>query len=66
MRTPSPEEYTAGFGLTRRELALIKEELEPGARAFLVKQGHQSVVCRLDLHGFESELEVLSARAGGH
>ena len=62
----APEEYTAGFGLTHRELALIKEELEPGARAFLVKQGHQSVVCRLDLRGFESELEVLSARAGGH
>ena len=61
-----PEEYTAGFGLTHRELTLIKEELEPGARAFLVKQGHQSVVCRLDLHGFASELEVLSARAGGH
>lgn len=60
------EEYTEGFGLTQRELALIKEELEPGARAFLVKQGHQSVVCRLDLHGFESELDVLSARAGGH
>jgi len=58
----APEEHTAGLGLTRRELALIKEELEPGARAFLVKQGHQSVVCRLDLQGFESELEVLSAR----
>jgi len=58
-----PEEYTAGFGLSHRELALVKEELEPGARAFLVKQGHQSVVCRLDLHGFESELDVLSARA---
>jgi type IV secretion system protein VirB4 len=62
----APEEYTAGFGLTSRELALIKEELEPGARTFLVKQGHQSVVCRLDLQGFQSELEVLSARAGGH
>ena len=58
----SPEEYVAGFGLGRRELALLKEELEPGARAFLIKQGHQSVVCRLDLQGFESELEVLSAR----
>jgi type IV secretion system protein VirB4 len=58
----APEEYTGAFGLTRRELALIKEELEPGARAFLVKQGHQSVVCRLDLQGLESELEVLSAR----
>ncbi len=62
----TPEDYTNGFGLTHRELALIKEELEPGARAFLVKQGHQSVVCHLDLHGFQSELEVLSARAGGH
>lgn len=61
----APGEYASGFGLTRRELAVIKEDLDPGARAFLVKQGHQSVVCRLDLHGFESELEVLSARAGG-
>lgn len=61
-----PEEYIAGLGLGRRELALIKDELEPGARAFLVKQGHQSVVCRLDLHGFESELEVLSGRRGTH
>jgi type IV secretion system protein VirB4 len=59
----SPEEYVEGFGLGRRELALLKEELEPGARAFLIKQGHQSVVCRLDLQGFESELEVLSARS---
>jgi len=59
-----PEEYTSGLGLTQRELTLIKEELEPGARAFLVKQGHQSVVCRLDLKGFASELEVLSASAG--
>jgi type IV secretion system protein VirB4 len=62
----APGEYAAGFGLGRRELALIKEELEPGARAFLIKQGHQSVVCRLDLEGFEAELEVLSARPGGH
>jgi type IV secretion system protein VirB4 len=61
-----PEEYIAGFGLSHRELALIREELEPGARAFLVKQGHQSVVCRLDLQGFESELDVLSARAAVH
>lgn len=60
----APEEYITGFGLGRRELSLIKEELEPGARAFLVKQGHQSVVCRLDLQGFEAELEVLSARPG--
>jgi type IV secretion system protein VirB4 len=61
-----PEEYVAGLGLGRRELALLREELEPGARAFLVKQGRQSVVCRLDLQGCESELDVLSAPAGAH
>jgi type IV secretion system protein VirB4 len=61
-----PEEYIAGLGLGRRELALLKEELEPGARSFLIKQGHQSVVCRLDLQGFDSELQVLSARPDAH
>ena len=59
----SEEEYTQGFGLTDREFRLIKEELEPGARVFLVKQGHHSIVCRLDLKGFDGELKVLSGRA---
>ena len=51
------------FGLTEREFRLIKEQLEPGSRSFLVKQGHHSVVCRLDLRGFEAELAVISGRA---
>jgi type IV secretion system protein VirB4 len=55
-------EYTAGLGLTEREFRLIKEQLSPGSRAFLVKQGHHSVVCRLDLQGFEAELAVISGR----
>ncbi len=59
------EEYVQGFGLTQREFALIKHELDAGARAFLIKQGAQSVVCRLDLAGLESELQVLSGRANG-
>jgi type IV secretion system protein VirB4 len=63
--TASGEEFVQGFGLTRREFALIKEELEPGARSFLVKQGSQSLVCRLELAGLEAELEVLSARSSG-
>ncbi|MGC8521679.1 MAG: VirB4 family type IV secretion/conjugal transfer ATPase [Steroidobacteraceae bacterium] len=63
--TASGEEFVQGFGLTRREFALIKEELEPGARSFLVKQGSQSVVCRLELSGLEAEVEVLSARSSG-
>ena len=45
-------EYTQGFGLTEREFRLIKEQIEPGSRMFLVKQAHHSVVCQLDLQGF--------------
>ena len=57
-------EYTQGFGLTEREFKLIKEQLEPGSRMFLVKQAHHSVVCQLDLKGFDAELAVISGRAG--
>ena len=32
---------------------------------FLVKQGHHSVVCQLDLKGFDSELSVISGRTAG-
>jgi type IV secretion system protein VirB4 len=56
------QDYREGFGLTAREFRLIKEELEPGSRRFLVKQGHQSVVCELDLKGFDAELAVISGR----
>lgn len=56
------EDYIAGFGLSEREFKLVKEELEPGSRMFLVKQGHHSVVCRLDLKGFDFELDVISGR----
>ncbi len=56
-------EYTEGFGLTEREYRLIKDRLEPGSRMFLVKQGHHSVVCELDLKGFDAELAVISGRA---
>jgi type IV secretion system protein VirB4 len=57
------QEYTQGFGLTEREFKLIKVELEPGSRMFLIKQAHHSVVCQLDLKGFDAELAVISGRA---
>jgi hypothetical protein len=64
---PNPDaseaEYVDGFGLSEREFKLIKEQLEPGSRQFLVKQGHYSVVCQLDLKGFDAELKVISGRA---
>ncbi len=63
---PNPDadfhEYTEGFSLTEREFKLVKEDLEPGARTFLVKQGHISVVATLDLRGFDFELDVISGR----
>jgi len=64
---PNPDasaaEYMEGFGLSEREFKLIKEQLEPGSRMFLVKQGHYSIVCELDLKGFDAELKVISGRA---
>lgn len=63
---PNPEadykEYTEGFNLTDREFALIKLELEPGSRQFLIKQNHVSVVAQLDLQGFDDMLQVISGR----
>ena len=63
---PNPEadyrEYTEGFNLTDREFALIKQELEPGSRQFLIKQNHVSVVAQLDLKGFDDALHVISGR----
>jgi len=63
---PNPEadylEYTQGFNVTDREFALIKQELEPGSRKFLIKQNHVSVVAQLDLSGFDDVLHVISGR----
>ncbi|CAA9891710.1 Type IV secretion system protein virB4 [Candidatus Methylobacter favarea] len=61
--TARPEEYIDMLGLSEREYLLIKQELEPGSRQFLVKQGNSSVVCELDLKGFDFELDVISGRA---
>lgn len=52
----------AGLGLTEREFRLIKEQIEPGSRRFLVKQGVHSRVCQLDLAQFDAELAVISGR----
>src|SRR5690606_4507895 len=44
-------DYVEGFGLTRREFALVREELAPESRQFLIKQGLNSVVAELRLDG---------------
>ena len=64
---PNPKgarrDYVEGFSLTDAEYQLIREELSPESRKFLVKQGHDSVVVELDLTGLDDELAVLSGRA---
>ena len=64
---PNPEgtreDYVGGLGLSEREFKLVKEELAPGSRAFLVKRGRHSAVCQLDLKGFDAQLAVISGRA---
>ena len=56
-------EYVDGFGLSDREFELIRTELTPGSRRFLIKQGRESVVAELDLKGFAPELKVISGRS---
>jgi type IV secretion system protein VirB4 len=56
-------DYVDGFGLSDREFDLIRTELTPGSRRFLIKQGRESVVAELDLKDFDAELKVISARS---
>ncbi|HEX7944584.1 MAG TPA: transporter, partial [Phenylobacterium sp.] len=55
-------DYVEGFGLSEREFALVREELDPAQHRFLVKQGLNSVVAELDLTGLDDALAVLSGR----
>lgn len=56
----SEQDYCGGFKLTRREYFLIKEEIIPETRRFLIKQGNYSVVAELNLAGMWDELSILS------
>lgn len=60
---PNPKadyhEYTQGFKVTDQEFRLIRAMGEE-SRMMLVKQGHQSFLCRLDLSGMDDILAILS------
>jgi type IV secretion system protein VirB4 len=55
-------EYVDGFGLTEREFRLVREDLMPERRQFLVKQGLNSVVVELNLDGLSDQVAILSGR----
>jgi type IV secretion system protein VirB4 len=54
--------YRTHFMLSQREFTLIKTT-DPGSRFFLVKQGTDAVVARIDLSGMDNVINVLSGRA---
>jgi len=56
------EVYKKAFMLSDREFNLLKTT-DPGSRYFLVKQGKDVVVARIDLSGMEDMVCVLSGRA---
>ncbi len=54
------EDYVDGLKLTQAEFDVIKS-LDERSRCFLVKQGHASTVCQLNLRGMDDALAVISA-----
>lgn len=53
------QDYVEGFKVTNAEFDIIRG-LAEDSRMMLIKQGHHSVICRLDLGQFRDELKVLS------
>ena len=54
--------YRTVFMLSKREFSLIKTT-DPSSRYFLVKQGIDAVIAKLDLKGMDDVINVLSGRA---
>lgn len=54
--------YRTAFLLSEREHHLIKT-IDPGSRFFLVKQGVDAVIARVDLSGMNDIINILSGRA---
>lgn len=56
----SREDYVNGLKLTEAEYQVVVG-LDERSRRFLVKQGHASAVCQLNLRGMDDALSVISA-----
>lgn len=56
----SRDDYVDGLKLTEAEYQVVKN-LDERSRCFLVKQGHGSTVCQLNLRGLDDYLAVISA-----
>ena len=56
----SKDDYMDGLKLTQAEYEVVVS-LDERSRCFLVKQGHASSVCQLNLRGLDDALSVISA-----
>jgi type IV secretion system protein VirB4 len=56
----SREDYMDGLKLTEAEFKIIAS-MDERSRKFLIKQGHDSSVCQLNLRGMDDALAVISA-----
>lgn len=56
----SRDDYIDGLKLTQAEYEVVRS-LDERSRCFLVKQGHTSSVCQLNLRGMDDALAVISA-----
>lgn len=56
----SRSDYVDGLKLTDAEFNVVKS-LDERSRCFLVKQGHASSICQLNLRGIDDQLAVISA-----
>ncbi|MDZ5760863.1 VirB4 family type IV secretion/conjugal transfer ATPase [Lyticum sinuosum] len=54
--------YRTAFMLSEREYTLIKTT-DPSTRFFLIKQGNDAVIAKVDLSGMDDVVSVLSGRA---
>ena len=56
----SRDDYVKGLKLTEAEYQVVVS-LDERSRCFLIKQGHSSAVCQLNLRGMDDALAVISA-----
>lgn len=56
------DSYRKTFMLSEREYQLVKTT-DPGSRYFLIKQGNDAVVAKIDLSGMDDVINILSGRA---
>ncbi|MBP1152522.1 VirB4 family type IV secretion/conjugal transfer ATPase [Methylocaldum sp. RMAD-M] len=52
--------YRGYLDLSEKQFKLLKEGLSPESRCFLVKNSHETVLCRLDMNGMDDFIAVLS------